>query len=183
MRLRTNYRSARRLAFTLIELLIVIGLITLVTTWVVFNQTAIGLNFTRLSPQEVFRLAVQEARYQAQINNEAVTLTWDEEAQLFSLFKGGQVLEIPENILPQERLALEDTLTLSFSPKLPAKRERSLSLNDSEDFGPAVPLKLAFSPYGIGSEGRISFRIGTELPTTLTLEAFSNQALPDVANR
>lgn len=178
MRFSAPLRSASKHAFTLIEVLIVIGLIALVTSWVIFNQGALSINFTRLSPEELFRLAVQEARYQAQVNNATTTLRWDSENQVFQFEQGGNSIDLPETIFPQKRLYLEAPLELGFHHRLPTERVNQLSLDESETYGPEQAFALQFTPYGAGSVGKIVFKMDGTLRSTLTLEAFSSYAPP-----
>ena len=70
-------------AFSLIELLCVIALITAVSAWVLVNTTQLGSNFTLLSYEEVFRKAVKEARHLARTHNSWIDLRWDNTGQKF----------------------------------------------------------------------------------------------------
>mgnify|MGYP003758896217 CR=1 FL=1 len=156
--------------FTLIEMLIVIGLIASVTAWVVFNQTAIGFNFTRLSPQEVLHSAVEEARYQANTTHSEISLLWDMESQTFQLLNAAGILEVPEFQLQQERLYLAEPISINFRPLLPAEKLDRFKLEESVEYGASEPLRLRFSPFGISSSGKIDFVMETNESYSMLLD-------------
>ena len=85
-----------RAGFTLIEILLVIGLILLIGSLAIYNVA----NLTRMrddrSVEEVLLTAVREARYQASTTKELCWLSYDGEKGTFHISSGGPATALPE---------------------------------------------------------------------------------------
>ncbi len=75
--------AGRMSGFTLIELIIVIGLMTLLAGLVVVNVTPIFEGLGAPPIERTLKQAVREARYQAALEKEATFLRFDREASAF----------------------------------------------------------------------------------------------------
>ena len=71
--------SSPQRAFTLVEILIVLGLIALVGGLIVLNAGAFLRGLGQEPVEETFRKAVREARFQAAYHKETVALSYDPE--------------------------------------------------------------------------------------------------------
>ena len=85
-----------RAGFTLIEILLVIGLILLIGSLAIYNVA----NLTRMRDdrpvEEVLLTAVREARYQASTTKELCWLSYDGEKGTFHILSGGPATALPE---------------------------------------------------------------------------------------
>ena len=168
--------GADRTGFTLIEVLCVIALIGSITAWVAYNQTGLGTFLTRLTPEEVFRRAVQEARFQASMNRAPVELSWDANAQSFRFQKEGQPIAIEPELIGLDRLFSSGSLEISFAASAPREGPPSEAGSEEAMLREPRPLRLRFLPTGVSQPGSVIFQSEGEAPRRLTLDAFSSGA-------
>lgn len=71
------FQTPSRRAFTLVEMLVVIGIITILAGLVVVNVTPIFEGMGAQPPERTLRQAVREARYQATMHKETTYLHFD----------------------------------------------------------------------------------------------------------
>ncbi len=104
-----------RRGFTLIELILVIGLIALIGGLVAVNAEAILRGLAEEPPERILQKAVREARFQAAHLKQPVLLRFDEEAAAFRV-RGADGSDLAtfktglENAAPPLRLQFEQIL-------------------------------------------------------------------------
>lgn len=162
-------------AFSLIELLCVIALITALSGWILVNNTQIGSSFNQLSLEEVFRSAVNEARHLARTEGSWIELSWDQVVQDFRFASKDQLFIVDRKMIGLDRL---NTL-------YPIGINLSIQLATSE-FDQAKPLEqavqqLRFYPSGLSSRARIRWhRLDqpSQQVQSFSLDAFSSGPIP-----
>ncbi len=108
-------------AFTLVEILIVLGLIALVGGLIVLNADAFLRGLGQEPVEETFRKAVREARFQAAYHKQTVSLSYEpEEAKLLVNGASGDSLAT----FPLE-IADPNDVGLRFEQRLPFQGLRS----------------------------------------------------------
>jgi prepilin-type N-terminal cleavage/methylation domain-containing protein len=141
-------------AFSLIELLCVIALITAVSAWVLVNTTQLGSNFTLLTYEEVFRKAVKEARHLARTYNSWIDLRWDDSSQKFIFENRDHSFEVSPETIGQDRLRAQSPIRVSLFIELAHS-----GFEKSPPIEQAVS-KLRFYPSGLSSRARVRWRYG-----------------------
>jgi prepilin-type N-terminal cleavage/methylation domain-containing protein len=123
--------SNRRRGFSLIEILVVIGLIALAGGLVAINATAILAGLGEDPPEKVFLNALREGRFQAAYEKEATRLRFLEEENQLALFSDtGRLIE---------SFPLNDTdLRISFLQVLPAQGVGRLSREETSPINTIV---------------------------------------------
>lgn len=172
--------SRNHAAFSLIELLCVIALITAVSAWVLVNSTQLGSNFTLLSYEEVFRQAVKEARHLARTHNRWVELYWDDTSQKFVFESRERSFEVPAETIGLDRLRVQSPIRFSLFIELAHK-----------EFEKTPPIehpvsKLRFYPSGLSSHARVRWRYGdlnNQPLHELSLDAFSSGPIPQKSSQ
>lgn len=175
----SKLRNAQRDGFTLIEILCVIALIGAITSWVVYNQTGLGTYLTRLTPEEVFRRAAAEARYQAVIRSEPVQLSWNVREQRFQFSASDRTIEVDPVLYGEDQLFAAQAFEIWFSPIRPGEGmppHRAPVLAETD----AVPLALVFEPNGVSPPGLVRFRTDQD-ERSISIDAFSPGAHPQMS--
>lgn len=168
-------RSQYQAAFSLIELLCVIALITAVSAWALVNTTQLGSNFTQLSYEEIFRNAVKEARHMARTQNSWIELHWNEKSQKFVFEHRERNFEIPAETIGLDRLRTNSPIKVSLL----------IQLANTEFASTAPPeqavTKLRFYPSGLSSRARVRWQQSDQTKHPLqefSLDAFSSGPIP-----
>jgi prepilin-type N-terminal cleavage/methylation domain-containing protein len=162
-------------AFSLIELLCVIALITAVSAWVLVNTTQLGSNFTLLSYEEVFRKAVKEARHLARTHNSWIDLRWDDTGQKFVFENRERSFEVSPETIGQDRLRAQSPIRVSLFIELAHS-----GFEKSPPIEQAVS-KLRFYPSGFSSRARVRWKnsdLSKQPLHELSLDAFSSGPIP-----
>lgn len=162
-------------AFSLIELLCVIALITAVSAWVLVNTTQLGSNFTLLTYEEVFRKAVKEARHLARTHNSWIELYWDEAGQKFVFENRERSFEVPAESIGLNRLRAQSPIRVQIFIEL-----AHTGFEKTPPLEQAVS-KLRFYPSGFSSRARVRWQNSdlSNLPLhELSLDAFSSGPIP-----
>lgn len=162
-------------AFSLIELLCVIALITAVSAWVLVNTTQLGSSFTLLSYEEVFRKAVKEARYLARTHNSWIDLRWDDTGQKFVFENRDHSIEVSPETIGLDRLRAQSPIRVSLFIELAHS-----GFEKSPPIEQAVS-KLRFYPSGLSSRARVRWQnsyLSKQPLHELSLDAFSSGPIP-----
>jgi len=190
----------QRSGFTIIEVLVVIGLMMMAIGLTVANFDRIALALDSKPVHRVFRAVVAEARYQATHRNEPLRLRWNAERQRFTLHTSTYkppaedadfVVEIAfdddaeerpsAEPLDEERLeelqrkidATEDTQVLFFPLYSNERADRVDTLRYAEK---PIP-EILIEPDGTATPARIIIRNPGQDDTIITLDAFSSGPL------
>ena len=162
-------------AFSLIELLCVIALITAVSAWVLVNTTQLGSNFTLLSYEEVFRKAVKEARHLARTHNSWIELRWDDTGQKFIFENRKRSFEVsPRNNWAGSSTSAESDRVSLFIELAQTGFEKSPPIEQAVS-------KLRFYPSGLSSRARVRWRnsdLSKQPLHELSLDTFSSGPIP-----
>lgn len=162
-------------AFSLIELLCVIALITAVSAWVLVNTTQLGSNFTLLSYEEVFRKAVKEARHLARTHNCWIELRWDDTGQKFIFENRERSFEVLPETIGLDRLRVQSRIRVSLYIELAQTEfEKAPAIEQAVS-------KLRFYPSGLSSRARIRWQnsdLSKQPLHELSLDAFSSGPIP-----
>lgn len=157
--------SRSRAGFTLIELIIVIGLIALVGGLVITSVGGILRGLGERPIPEILRMAVREARYQAAFQKDTTFLRYDYDKREFRVESAaGNVIET----FPTGYSA-EDRIDIRFYQILPERglRVSGLRANRSELDAPRFRPDRSSTPF------EVEVRIGMET-TTHRFDPFSD---------
>ena len=170
MTLAIGNKHTARLGFSILELLVVIGLIASVSGIAVMSLASIT-GAQEKPIERVFRDYVREARIIAATRKQVVYLSFNAARGEFILaHREGKTLEAE---LPDEDTIGPSEWEIQFYPKLSA-------VGGSGAFGASdtyvsVPVKqLVFHPNGIGTAARVTFKEEAGYESDLTLDAFSS---------
>ncbi len=164
-------RIPDRSGFTLIELLLVIALIGLASTLVVINADTIFQTADDMSDNDVLALAVKEARYQAALDKQTVTLSYNPEQARFEIADAyGEIRAMIETDHDPENSPLE----VQFFAILP---ERGLPLQRYRPAGDELDLAevphVRFSAARVSTPFVVEFRYGN-ISELYRFDPFSN---------
>ena len=185
-------RTHRQAGFTLVEMLIVTGLILMTVSLVVANFDRLALAMESKPVHQVFRAVAAEARYQAAAQSRTVYLTWDaenvrfrlntDEAQPKETEDASFFDEEPE--VDPEQAELEANLE-EIHENIDANTETQIlfyrllsteSAKDSADenrYADEPVERLRFEPNGVATPALIIIR-NNEFEEEITLDAFSS---------
>jgi prepilin-type N-terminal cleavage/methylation domain-containing protein len=168
---------SRRPGFTLVEIVIVIGLLSLVTGLVVANVETLLPAFQSTPLEVKFRQAAREARIAAATSNRPTYLRFDAAAEEFRVIEKSAASE-PEGGEPAADLAASPyftpEVTVDFFPIAAEQQGTTGSLGYGAD--EPVP-ELTFHPSGASTPARIVIRWRTGEESVLTLDPFSSGPL------
>lgn len=167
---------ARQPAFSLVEVVVVIGLLSLVTGLVVANVENLIPAFESTPVEVKFRQAVREARIQAATDNRPVYLRYNPSSEDFDIIEQSAQPDEEEPLFtdsPYYRPELE----VEFLP-VPADDYGGLNRFGGIDAAEPVPY-LTFHPSGVSTPAHIRFRWRNGDEATLTLDPFSSGPLAD----
>jgi prepilin-type N-terminal cleavage/methylation domain-containing protein len=169
---------SRRPGFTLVEIVIVIGLLSLVTGLVVANVETLLPAFQSTPLEVKFRQAAREARIAAATSNRPTYLRFDAAAEEF------RVIEKSAAAAPEdgEPAPLDLSASPYFTPEVTvdffpiAAEEQGVIGGSGRGADEPVP-ELAFHPSGTSTPARIVIRWRTGEESVLTLDPFSSGPL------
>ena len=169
--MRTRYHAA----FSLIELLCVIALITAVSAWILVNTNRLGSNFMLLSFEEIFRNAAKEARHLARIHNSWIDLHWDAESQNFVFENSERSFEVTAETIGLDRLRTQSSVQVNLFIELATTGFETKP-------GTEQPVdRLRFYPSGFSSRAWVRWR-RSDSPSQpiqeLSLDGFSSGPIP-----
>ncbi|MBC2592726.1 prepilin-type N-terminal cleavage/methylation domain-containing protein [Ruficoccus amylovorans] len=159
--------------FTLVEIVIVIGLMSLVAGLAIANFDTILPAFQSTPPEVKFRRAVREARIAAATTSRPAYLRYDALAEEFRVIeKAAAAQEEPESA---DTPYFTPELTVEFLP-IAAEKEGAIGGFGGLDATEPVP-QLVFHPSGASTPARVRFRWRTGEESVLTLDPFSSGPL------
>lgn len=168
---------SRRPGFTLVEIVIVIGLLSLVTGLVVANVETLLPAFQSTPLEVKFRQAAREARIAAAISNRPAYLRFDAAAEEF------RVIEKSATAAPEGGEASPDlSASPYYTPEVtvdffPIAAEEQGVIGGSGRGADEPVTELAFHPSGTSTPARIVIRWRTGEESVLTLDPFSSGPL------
>ncbi|QYY34368.1 prepilin-type N-terminal cleavage/methylation domain-containing protein [Ruficoccus sp. ZRK36] len=157
--------------FTLVEIVIVIGLLCMVTGLVVSNLENLLPAFQSTPLEVQFRKAVREARIKAATSNHPVYLRFDDVAEEFQVVDRAPASE--EDM--DAPVITNPEVTVEFFP-VPAEAEGGLGRTSDVDWDEPLP-QLQFHPSGVSQPAQVRFRWRTGEESVLSLDPFSSGPL------
>ncbi len=163
----------RSSGFTLVEIIIVLGLMSLVAGLVITNVEKLLPAFQSTPLEVKFRQAVRESRIVAATSNRPVYLRFDAQAEEFRLVQQSE--ESAGEPAVEDSPYFTPEVTVEFFP-IAAEEEGGVNYFSGIDSTEPVP-QLVFHPSGASTPARVRFHWRTGEESILTLDPFSSGPL------
>ncbi len=177
----TRSTPGARRAFSLLELLLVLGVIALLAGLLTNNFDQLIRSLERASPVGHLRELIAEARILAVETGTEHSIRFDADRRQFTLSAIGAPAAAPalqpSNFEPASTTPAPSFpgTTVTFYPLLP---QRGFSTGSEPNFGTTATESLQFFPDGSASPARVLIETPGGDPTSLTVDAFSSGPLP-----
>ena len=164
--LRVNPVRLSRTGFTLLEVVVALALIGLVASLVVVNFDSAFKNMGVRPPEDVFRIAVRQARYEAAYRMQKTYLAFDPEKNEFTVVDAnGEIC----GTFPLNRDPTKGRFEVTFTGFLP---EDNIGAKDKNELSDYTMERLVFDPSGCGVPAKVTIK-GPDESAELTLDPFS----------
>lgn len=169
---RKNPVRLPRTGFTLLEVVVAIALMGLVASLVVVNFDGAFKNMGARPPEDVFRIAVRQARYEAAYRMQKTYLAFAPEKNEFTVVDANGELC---GTFSLNRDPSQGQFEVTFTGILP---EDNIGAKDKNDLSDYSMERLIFDPSGCGVPAKVTIN-GPGESVELTMDPFSWGAPPE----
>lgn len=161
-----NPARQKRAGFTLLEVVVAMAIIGMVAGLVVVNFSSAFEGFKSRPPEDVFRTAVRQARYEAALRRQKTFLSFDAEKNTFFVIAADGT---PCGEYPLGRDTSQGRFEVIFTPYRP---DQEMEGQENEDLSEYPIARLIFDPSGCAIPVKVQIK-GPSESAEMTIDPFS----------